>query len=71
MKYKDYIIHLVCANVKNGMYEDIYISFDDCRREHPNDSFKFGYYVESLDDYEDTPDWFDEVEDAIHWIETQ
>ena len=71
MYYKDYEIILVCANFKNGIYEDIYISYDECRAEHPNDTIKFGYFVRSPKDYEDVPDWFNEVEEAIHWIETR
>ena len=71
MDYKGYKIIIVCANMDNGMYGDIYTSYDECKTEHPKDTIEFGYYVESPNDYENTPDWFDKIEDAMHWIETK
>lgn len=72
----NYLIETVCANDISEddypLYGDIYESYDECRKEHPDEKIIFGYYVKDLrtesEGCVETPDWFFTVEDAMNWI---
>lgn len=64
MKIGKYTLSVVCANkTYDGMYGDIYSSVEECIKEHPFDDVLYGYYLEC--EGEETPDWFDTLEEAV------
>lgn len=55
----------VYANIlEDGVYGDIYDSYEECKKEHPDQRVKYGYYA----DIEDGPDIFDTVYEAEDYI---
>lgn len=67
MKINDYELTVVCANMdgSTGMYGDIYDCVEECLKEHPDDEVIYGYHLSK--EGVDTPDWFDTIEEAVHW----
>ena len=68
MKINDFELKVVCANYDNniGGYGDIYTCVEDCLNDHPDDRVIYGFVL-VRDDVDNTPDWFDTIEEAIRW----
>lgn len=75
-----YEIKILCANKwcsketvghpeKNEyVYGDIYDVYEDCVSEHPDEDVMYGYFVDEGKDT--TPDWFDDIEEAIAYAQS-
>lgn len=58
------IIPVYANRLENGVYGDIYTSYDECKAEHPDQEVIYGYYA----DIEDGPDFFETVYEAEDYI---
>lgn len=77
MKYKGYEIAVACANNishddgSSPVYGDIYENYPECIRDHPDDEVMFGFIIKNKADTHwcVVPDWFNELDDLIRWID--
>ena len=68
MKINGYELMVVCANYDKDVdgYGDVYDDFHKCLYAHPNSEIIYGYGLKSPNG-EETPDWFNTIEEAIDW----
>lgn len=64
-----YSICLLCANILEGNYGDIYQSVEECLSEHPESEVMYGYGIIDnetgyIADWAD--DWYNTIEEAIN-----
>lgn len=66
LQINGYTLSLVYANKdkETGSYGDIYSRLEDCLLEHPDEPVIAGFHLSGPGE---TPDWFDEMADAIEW----
>lgn len=65
MKIYGYDLNVVCTNVWEGTYGDIYDDIEECLNEHPDSNVIYGFHLNHNNI--ETPDWFDTVKDAFDW----
>ena len=75
MTINGYELKVVCANAfffheaenpEDNVYTfgDIYNRYEDVVEEHPEEKILYGFCLEGTTE---SPDWFNTVEEAVHW----